>query len=132
MRYAITGSTGFVGGALARRLVHDGNDVVALVRGRGVADSVHPAIQAVRGDVFDDAALDRLCAGIDGLFHVAGWYKLGVRDPTEGVRVNVEGTRNVLAAAMRCDVPRTVYTSTLAVNSDTHGLVADESYHFSG
>jgi nucleoside-diphosphate-sugar epimerase len=46
--------------------------------------------------------------------------------------VNIEGTRNALAAAQRASVPRVVYTSTLAVNSDTHGAVPDEGYRFTG
>ena len=85
-------------------------------------------VELVPGDLDDAAALDRLCAGVDGLFHVAGWYKLGQRDPSVGDRVNVEGTRNVLAAAQRAGVPRVVYTSTLAVNSDTEEQVDDETY----
>jgi nucleoside-diphosphate-sugar epimerase len=103
--------------------------VAALVRGDHPLD---PAVRVVRGDLFDAAALDRLCSGVDGLFHVAGWYKLGVRDPSVGWRVNVDGTRAVLSAAARSRVPRVVYTSTLAVNSDTHGAIVDESYRFTG
>ena len=133
MRYAITGATGFLGGVLARRLREAGNQVVALAR--------HPAraagltalgVELVEGDLDDTAALDRLCAGADGLFHVAGWYKVGSRTPEQGHRVNVEGTRNVLEAARRNDVARVVYTSTLAVNSDTGGRMVDESYRFTG
>jgi nucleoside-diphosphate-sugar epimerase len=94
--------------------------------------SLDPSVDVVRGDLFDAAALDRLCSDVDGLFHVAGWYKLGTRDPSVGWRVNVEGTQAVLSAAARCRVPKIVYTSTLAVNSDTHGRIVDESYRFSG
>jgi dihydroflavonol-4-reductase len=103
--------------------------VAALVRGQ---HSLDPAVRIVPGDLFDAGALDRLCSGVDGLFHVAGWYKLGTRDPSVGWRVNVEGTRAVLSAAVRASVPRVVYTSTLAVNSDTHGRIVDESYRFTG
>jgi nucleoside-diphosphate-sugar epimerase len=71
-------------------------------------------------------------AGADGVFHIAGWYKLGVRDKSPGVAINVEGTRNVLQAMKDLGIARGVYTSTLAVNSDTHGRVVDESYHFDG
>ncbi len=128
MRYAITGATGFVGGALARQLRDAGHEVRALVRDPARATALGDlGVELVPGDLDDTAALDRLCAGVDGLFHVAGWYKLGQRDPSVGDRVNVEGTRHVLAAAQRAGVPRTVYTSTLAVNSDTHGEVLDES-----
>ncbi len=133
MRYAITGATGFVGGALARQLRGAGHEVRALVRDPSRADALTGlGVELVPGDLADAAALDRLCADVDGLFHVAGWYKLGQRDPSVGDRVNVEGTRTVLAAAQRAGVPKVVYTSTLAVNSDTHGEVRDETYRHTG
>jgi nucleoside-diphosphate-sugar epimerase len=69
--------------------------------------------------------------GADAVFHVAGWYKVGVRDPV-GPRVNVEGTRNVLELMSELGTPKGVYTSTLAVNSDTRGRVVDENYQFDG
>ena len=52
--------------------------------------------------------------------------------PLPREQVNVEGTRNALAAAQRAGVPRVVYTSTLAVNSDTEEQVVDETYRFTG
>ena len=58
-------------------------------------------------------------AGVDGVFHIAGWYKIGSKDPSEGERLNVAGTRNVLTAMKELRVPKGVYTSTLAVFSDT-------------
>jgi len=133
MRYAMTGATGFVGGALARLLRDEGHEVRALVRDPGRAgDLAGLGVELVAGDLDDTAALDTLCTDVDGLFHVAGWYKLGQRDPSVGDRVNVDGTRNVLAAAQRAGVPKVVYTSTLAVNSDTHGRVYDETYRHTG
>jgi nucleoside-diphosphate-sugar epimerase len=123
----VTGSTGFVGGELVRQLRAAGHSVTVLVRSPSSPD---PSV--VRGDLSSSAALDELCRDVDGLFHVAGWYKLGTRDPDEGRRVNVDGTRNVLDAARRCGVRRVVYTSTLAVNSDTHGAVVDETFHYAG
>lgn len=133
MRYAMTGATGFVGGVLARQLRAAGHDVVALVRDPARAAALRDlGVELVPGDLDDHAALDRLCAGADGLYHVAGWYKLGQRDPSPATTVNVEGTRNVLEAARRNGVPKVVYTSTLAVNSDTEEQVVDETYRFTG
>jgi nucleoside-diphosphate-sugar epimerase len=133
MRYAITGATGFLGGVLARLLVDEGHEVVALVRDPARATAlVDAGVELVPGDLDDARALDRLCTGVDGLFHVAGWYKVGSRTPDEGRRVNIDGTRNALEAARRNGVPRVVYTSTVAVNSDTGGRVVDESYRFTG
>ena len=70
--------------------------------------------------------------GVDGVFHVAGWYKVGISDRAAAVGINIDGTRNVLELMRELRIPKGVYTSTLAVNSDTHGQVVDESYRFTG
>ena len=133
MRCVLTGATGFVGGVLARQLRARGHEVVALVRDPVKATYLADiGVQLVPGDLADVGSLDALCEGAEALFHVAGWYKVGERDQSVGTRINVEGTRNVLAAAQRAAVPRTVYTSTLAVNSDTHGEIHDETYRHQG
>ena len=133
MRYAITGATGFVGGRVAGILRDTGHEVAALVRTPGRAGALRDrGIELVSGDLADDAALARLLDGADGLFHIAGWYKIGTKDAAEGRRINVDGTQNVLAAAQQAGTPKVVYTSTLAVNSDTHGAVRDEAYRFTG
>ncbi len=122
-----------MGGALAQALRSDGAEVDALVRNPAKATALEQAgVRLVPGDLTDVAALTEAARGSDGLFHVAGWFKIGVRDRGEGERVNVEGTRSVLSAARDAGVPRVVYTSTLAVNSDTHGQVVDETFHFTG
>jgi nucleoside-diphosphate-sugar epimerase len=89
-------------------------------------------VTLARGDVTDRESMRAPMQGADGLFHVAGWYRIGARDKAEGRRVNVLGTRNVLELMLELRIPKGVYTSTLAVNSDTHGLLADESYRYSG
>ena len=131
-RYAMTGATGFLGGVLARMLLDGGHEVVALVRRPEAATDLRDlGVTLVPGDLDDEAALDRLLDGADGFFHVAGWFKFGRREREALHAVNVQGTRNALEAALRTGV-RTVYTSTVALNSDTHGEVVDESYRFTG
>ena len=64
---------------------------------------------------------------LDGIFgFLANVVRLNI------YTTDVEGTRNVLEAARRNEVRRTVYTSTLAVNSDTEEQVVDETYRFTG
>jgi len=70
--------------------------------------------------------------GVDGVFHAAGWYRVGVRDKTPAQRINVHGTRNVLSMMQELQIPRGVYTSTVAVSGDTRGRLVDESYEFRG
>jgi dihydroflavonol-4-reductase len=113
-------------------LVDGGHDVVALARKPEAATDLRDlGVTLVPGDLDDEAALDRLLDGADGFFHVAGWFKFGRREREMLHTVNVQGTRNALEAALRAGV-RTVYTSTVALYSDTHGEVVDESYRFTG
>lgn len=133
MRLLLTGATGFVGGALARHLRNAGHDVRALVRNPRAAEDLRAlGISLHEGDVTDRKSLRAPMEGVDGVFHVAGWYKLGVRDRASAIGINIDGTRNVLETMRELRIPKGVYTSTLAVNSDTHGKVVDEAYQFNG
>ncbi len=133
MKYFVTGATGFIGGRLARQLVAAGHEVHALVRSPAKADGLARAgVALVPGDVTEPAGLADAMRGLDGVFHVAGWYKVGARDRSPGVRVNVQGTRTVLEAMAVAGVPKGVYTSTLAVFSDTRGRMVDETYRHHG
>ena len=128
VKYFVTGSTGFIGGHLTRRLLADGHAVVSLVRSPTlVSDLALQGAVLSPGDVTDRESMRSGMHGVDGVFHLAGWYKIGARDTSPARRVNVDGTRNVLSLALELGVPRVVYTSSLAVFSDTGGRVMDES-----
>jgi nucleoside-diphosphate-sugar epimerase len=129
VKYFLTGATGFIGGRIARQLVAGGHRVSALVRAPEKAAAL--AALGVEVHLGDITARDTLIApmrGADGVFHVAGWYRIGARDPAPAWRINVEGTRNVLDVMRELGVPRGVYTSTLAVFGDTRGRLPDESF----
>jgi nucleoside-diphosphate-sugar epimerase len=133
VRYLLTGATGFIGGRLARQLLAAGHEVSALVREPARAgDLAALGVTLVPGDVTERAGLVPAMRGLDGVFHVAGWYKVGARDRSPGERVNVQGTRHVLDAMAEAGVPKGVYTSTVAVFSDTRGRLVDESYRHDG
>jgi nucleoside-diphosphate-sugar epimerase len=133
MKYFITGATGFVGGVLARKLREQGHEVHASVRSpEKTKDLKALGIRVFKGDVTDKESMREAMTGTDGVFHVAGWYKIGTRDKSGGEKVNIQGTRNVLELMEELKIPKGVYTSTLAVNSDTHGKTVDETYHFTG
>jgi dihydroflavonol-4-reductase len=125
----ITGATGLVGSAVARRLAAEGAAVRALVRSgspRFHLDGLD--LEFVEGDIRDAAAVRAAMAGIRHLFHVAADYRLWARDPNEIFAVNVGGTCNIMQEAKRAGVERIVYTSsvaTIALRDD--GKPADES-----
>lgn len=133
MKYFITGATGFVGGVLARQLRQAGHEVNASIRDPKKASELQSlGVNLFPGDVTDKESMRAAMQGVDGVFHVAGWYKVGARDKTPGEKVNIQGTRNVLELMQELRIPKGVYTSSLAINSDTRGKVVDESYRFTG
>jgi nucleoside-diphosphate-sugar epimerase len=133
MKYFITGATGFVGNVLARQLRTAGHEVHASVRSPQKASDLQSlGVKLFLGDITDKESMREAMQGVDGIFHVAGWYKVGAHDKSPGEKINVHGTRNVLELMKELRIPRGVYTSTLAVNSDTHCQLVDESYRFTG
>ena len=109
----ITGASGFIGGKLAERVLATGRPVRVLAR-RPLPELERLGATVVRGDLHDAAALRAGCDGVGTVFHVAG--RVGVWGPEEDfVRVNVEGTRGVVAACREAGVPRLVYTSSPSV-----------------
>lgn len=119
----VTGATGFLGSALVALLVREGRDVRAVVRDAERAQALLPAAAEVAVAGLDDpAALERALRGASGVLHVAG--AVG-EDPDEVRRVNVEGTRAVLRAAVAAGAPRFVLTSSSAALLDDTGLVTE-------
>lgn len=133
MRYFITGATGFIGGHVARQLVDAGHHVVALARDPARAtDLAGLGVELHRGDITDRDSLRAPMTGVDGVFHIAAWYEVGAKDTSMAHGINVDGTRYVLETMRDLGIPRGVYTSSLAVFSDTHGQMVDESYVYRG
>lgn len=134
MTYFVTGATGFVGSHVVAELVGHDEDVIALTRDRSNADHLPETVDVVEGDITEKETMREAMDGVDGVFHVAGWYRIGPGPWREehAERVNVDGTRNVLELVDELDVPKAVYTSTIAVHSDTDGERPDESYRFDG
>ena len=133
MKYFVTGGTGFVGGHLVKALLNRGDQVIALVRDPARAQDIKAwGANLAVGDITQKESMRQAMQGVDGLFHVAGWYKVGSGNKEDGYAINVDGTRNVLELMKELRIAKGVYTSTLAANSDTGGVVMDEDYQFHG
>ena len=131
-KYFVTGATGFIGAELVKQLIGRGHKVAALIRSPEKAAFLKTlGVELHAGDITDRQTLQGPMTGVDGVFHLAAWYKVGVKEPLAET-INVDGTHNVLMAARAVAVPRTVYTSTVAVFSDTKGALPDETYRYEG
>lgn len=133
-RYFVTGATGFLGGELVKQLIGRGHQVTALVRSVDSAALLKIlGVDLHAGDITVRDSLRAPMQGVDGVFHLAAWYKFGDRAAAATAeRINVDGTRNVLETARDLGIDRTVYASTIAVFGDTQGRLVDETYYAHG
>ena len=129
MKAFVTGASGFIGGNLVRLLLQQGYAVRSLVRPTSRLDNLQGLdIEVVVGDLNDSQLFD-LMQGCQVLFHVAAHYSLWQKDRESLEKNNVLGTRNVLAAARRAKIERTVYTSSVAaIGVGVSSTVVDETY----
>ena len=131
MRVFVTGATGFVMGAVARKLRARGDGVVALVRSPSRAASLTAlGCELVAGDVVDPNPAIGELARCDALIHGAAIYEIGVSAKRRRAmeETNVEGTRRVLDAARSAGTRRIVYVSTIAAFGNTRGAIVAEGY----
>ena len=103
-----------MGAHVVRLLVERGDRVIALVRPTSNLTLLENLpVETVTGDLRDPDSLVEPMSGVDEVYHVAADYRLWSRHPEELYASNVEGTRNVMQAALAQRVPKVVYTSTV-------------------
>jgi dihydroflavonol-4-reductase len=109
----VTGGTGFVGRAVVAELLAAGRQVRVLARNPDHPALAGLAVEVAVGDLRDPESLQRALTDCTRLFHVAADYRLWVPDPATMYAINVDGTRQLLAAAAARGLERVVYTSTV-------------------
>lgn len=122
---AVTGATGFTGGAVADRLLREGYRVRSLVRRPDHAHAAHRNYEQVTGALTDRAALEALVKDAEIVMNIAAMFR------TEGPRqeffdINHLGTVRLLEAARAAGVRRFVHCSTTGVHGDVASSPADE------
>ena len=114
----VTGASGFIGRHLCRHLQAAGHAVRAFSRSLPTPDThsppawdTHPWDTHFPGDILNRKVLEKACAGVQAVFHLAGIARTATRRDPGAMRVNVEGTRNLLEAARNAGAQSLIFVS---------------------
>lgn len=133
MRYLVTGGTGFIGSALVRRLLEEGNEVRILdndLRGdMGRLKDISSQIERVRGDIRELRIVKKACKKIDSVCHLA--YLNGTEffytKPELVLEIGVKGMVNVIDACIKERVPELIVASSSEVYQTPPRIPTDEA-----
>jgi nucleoside-diphosphate-sugar epimerase len=118
-RVLVTGGTGFLGAYILRELVERGYPVRAIRRNgsqpfKYIPPSILEKVEWVPGDIMDPIGLEEAMEGVDAIVHAAAKVSFAGNDKHELFATNIEGTANVVNAAIACDIRRFVHVSSVA------------------
>jgi len=131
MKKLVTGATGFIGSAIARELLADGQEVKVLARKTSSLENVKGLdVEVVYGDICDKASMKEALRGCDTLYFTAAKFAHWAPDLKELYDVNVGGTRATLAAAAEMGISKVVYTSTNNAIGASGPVPANEEMYF--
>ncbi|MCB1845318.1 MAG: NAD-dependent epimerase/dehydratase family protein [Halioglobus sp.] len=128
----ITGATGFIGNHVTRLSLEKGDDVRVMVmpgENRSPLDGLD--VEVVEGNLLDPPSLQRAVTGVSRLYHLAALFAIWTKDPDLHYKINVDGARAMLQAALAAGVEKVVFTSSVAalgINAD--GSWANEDTAF--
>ena len=113
MKKLVTGSTGFIGSAITRELLKDGEEVKVLIRETSDTRNINKLdVERVYGDIRDSDSIKRALKDCDTVYFTAAYFAHWAPDPKLLYEVNVDGTKASLKAALEVGVEKVVYTST--------------------
>ncbi len=123
----VTGASGLVGSNLVRALAHNNLPVRAVIHhDRRGLDGL--PVEWIKADINDPSSLEKAFKGGDVVYHLAGLITLDMTSWKQVEQINVQGTRNVVDACMKCGVKRLVYFSSIhALDQEPLGIPVDEN-----
>jgi UDP-glucose 4-epimerase len=130
VKVLVTGGAGYIGSITTRMLLDAGHEVVVLdTLENGHRAAVDPRARFEKGDVGDQAVLDRLMPGVDSVMHLAGYIEVAEsqRDPGRYFRNNACKPLIMLEGMARHGVGAIVFSSTAAVYGEPAGVPIDEA-----
>ncbi|HSG38580.1 MAG TPA: NAD-dependent epimerase/dehydratase family protein [Thermoanaerobaculia bacterium] len=126
----ITGGLGFLGSHLASRFSASGEAIRILARPERRAEVQDCPHEIVWGDIRDPEAVERAARGVEVVVHTVSNFRKGGSDEREAHEVNVEGTKNVIAACRKAGVQQLIHCSTIGVHGSVLEIPADEESPF--
>jgi len=117
MKILITGATGLVGSAVARRFLSENHDVYALYRAgsdRSLLTDIESKVNWIEGDILDISTLESAIAGMDFVVHTAAVVSFVPRDRKMMYKVNMEGTANVVNVCLKANIRKLCHVSSIA------------------
>jgi nucleoside-diphosphate-sugar epimerase len=128
MAILITGATGYIGSVLTQQMALQGEEIHLLCRkDPGLKEFQQPNIRIFEGDITNPGSVLESMKGVDKVYHMAAYARVWAKDKSVFYRINVDGTRNVLKAALDCGIRKVVYTSTAAVIGPSAGKAMTEN-----
>jgi len=113
MKKLVTGATGFVGSAIMRELIKDGEDVKVLIRKTSDTSNIENMdVERVYGDIRDGDSIKKALKGCDTFYLAAAYFAHWAPDPKKLYEINAGGTKASLKAALEVGIEKVIYTST--------------------
>ena len=120
--FLVTGAAGFIGGALAKRLIEHGNKVITIDNlTTGFRESIPEGVIFIEGNCQDESIINQLNSyQFDAIFHIAGQSsgEISFEDPVYDLQTNAQSTLLLLKYALKTNCKKFIYASTMSVYGD--------------
>lgn len=132
MKALVTGGAGFIGSHISEQLVEKGWEVTILDDiSSGRQENIKhfsDKVEFINGSITDRETVKKAVSGADYVFHEAALVSVveSISNPEKAYEINVDGTRNVLEAALDAKVKRVVFASSAAVYGDANPPVKED------
>ncbi len=128
MKVFLTGGTGFIGAHLINALLAKGDEVHTLARSPEKAKAIEkPGVKIFKGNILSIESILKAMEGCQQVYHLAGNASIYEKDPSRYFTINVDGTKNVMDAALKLGVKKMVFTSSAGVIGPSVGGVVTEN-----
>ena len=131
-KYLVTGAAGFIGSAIARKLLAQGSEVWTIDNlSTGNADNVPPGAVFIKGACQDQDSINQLKhTKFDAILHIAGQSsgEISFEDPVYDLRTNSESTLRLIQYGLAHGCPRFIYASSMSVYGDVPDQPIAEDY----